>query len=72
MFQYLDGKQGATKVNIHCCLFLPEPYNKTKVWPLMLFVHNAGERGDNLELVKKWDLPKRVGQEKYSDLGFSW
>ena len=38
----------------------------------MLFVHNAGERGDNLELVKKWDLPKRVGQEKYPDLGFSW
>jgi len=64
VFQHLDIKQGDTKASIHYCLFLPESYKKSKAWPLMLFLHGAGERGDNLELVKKWGPAKRVGQEK--------
>jgi len=42
-------------------LFLPADYDKAqKRWPLMLFLHGAGERGDNLELVKKHGPPKIV------------
>jgi len=42
-------------------LFLPADYYKSKKrWPLILFLHGAGERGDNLELVKKHGPPKIV------------
>ncbi|MBT3889738.1 MAG: hypothetical protein HOF72_03870, partial [Planctomycetaceae bacterium] len=47
VFQQLEVKEGDTKANIQYCLFLPESYKKTKAWPLMLFLHGAGERGDN-------------------------
>ena len=40
-------------------LFLPEDYNKiTRQWPLILFLHGAGERGDDLEKVKTHGPPK--------------
>lgn len=42
-------------------LFLPEGYgNGQKRWPLMLFLHGAGERGSDLEKVKKHGPPKIV------------
>lgn len=43
---------------------LPADYGKTpgKKWPLILFLHGAGERGDNLELVKAHGIPKVVEQ----------
>jgi len=46
-------------------LFLPEGYdsNKSKRWPLILFLHGAGERGTNVWLVAKHGPPKVV-QEK--------
>lgn len=31
--------------------------NDTK-WPLLLFLHGAGERGNNIELIKKHGMPK--------------
>lgn len=46
-------------------LFLPEDYGKEqKRWPLMLFLHGAGERGDDLEKVKKHGPPKIVQTKK--------
>ena len=34
-------------------LYLPENYNEQdKQWPLIVFLHGAGERGDDLDLVK--------------------
>jgi len=42
-------------------LFLPNDYSKTdKKWPLMQFLHGAGECGDDLELVKIHGPPKLV------------
>jgi predicted peptidase len=42
-------------------MFLPEGYGKEqKRWPLILFLHGAGERGDDLEKVKKHGPPKTV------------
>ncbi len=42
-------------------LYLPEGYQKTGVaWPLMLFLHGAGERGTNVEKVTVHGPPKLV------------
>jgi predicted peptidase len=45
---------------------LPADYDKdqAKRWPLVLFLHGAGERGDDLEIVKKHGPPKLVAQGK--------
>lgn len=43
-------------------LYLPKDYNaRSNVqWPMLLFLHGMGERGDNLELVKKHGIAKIV------------
>ena len=42
-------------------LFLPEGYKQSKQrWPLMLFLHGAGESGTNLAIVKKLGPPMLV------------
>jgi predicted peptidase len=46
-------------------LFLPEGYGKEKThWPLMLFLHGAGERGDDLNKVEVHGPPKIVQTKK--------
>jgi len=56
----------AEEVTLRYWLFLPEGYGQEKdqKWPLMLFLHGAGERGDDLELVKVHGPPKIVQQRK--------
>ncbi len=54
---HLDRKVG---VAMDYLLYLPKEYESQDAWPLMLFLHGAGERGDNLELVKKHGPPKRI------------
>ncbi|MDX1992851.1 MAG: prolyl oligopeptidase family serine peptidase [bacterium] len=50
-------------------LSLPEGYDETdERWPLMLFLHGAGERGADLEAVKRHGPPKRLEQK--NDLPF--
>ena len=45
-------------------LYLPVDYDKGDAeWPLILFLHGAGERGDNLKLVEKHGPPKIVKQK---------
>lgn len=41
-------------------IYYPAAYNeqKEKEWPLILFLHGAGERGDDLEKLKLQGLPK--------------
>jgi predicted peptidase len=51
------------EVTLRYWLFVPKSYADGKRVPLMLFLHGAGERGDNLELVKKWGPPKKVAKE---------
>ncbi len=41
-------------------IYLPKDYESQEAWPLLLFLHGAGERGNNLELVKKHGPPKRI------------
>jgi len=51
---------------VHCkyLLFLPDDYARFKVkrWPLILFLHGAGERGTNIALVKTHGIPKFLDQ----------
>lgn len=50
-------------------LYLPESYGEEKkTWPLMLFLHGAGERGSDLQKVKVHGPPKIV--EKQRDFPF--
>lgn len=51
-------------------LFLPQDYGTRpdEKWPLMLFLHGMGERGDDLELVKIHGIPKIV--ERQPDFPF--
>jgi predicted peptidase len=53
-------------VKLNYLLFLPEGYaNDTdKKWPLMLFLHGAGERGSDVNKVKVHGPPKIVEQKK--------
>lgn len=48
------------RVTLDYLLCLPKDYQKKDSWPLMLFLHGAGERGDDLELVKMHGPPKIV------------
>ncbi len=61
-----EPKQKAVKLDaqIHVALnyllYLPADYAKKDAWPLMLFLHGAGERGDDLNLVKTHGPPKLI------------
>jgi len=40
-------------VSLNYYVYLPEGYDKSKKkWPLVMFLHGAGERGDDLNLLK--------------------
>lgn len=52
------------KVQMGYLLYLPEEYEQQESWPLLLFLHGSGERGDNLELVKKHGPPKLAAEGK--------
>ena len=46
-------------------LYLPKNYTESnQAFPLVLFLHGAGERGDDLEKVKIHGLPKLVNEGK--------
>ena len=44
--------------------YLPDGYDGKKKFPLLIFLHGAGERGDNLELVTKHGPPKLIKKGK--------
>lgn len=48
--------------NLPYILYLPDDYdeNNDKSYPLMLFLHGAGERGTNLDVLKSQGLPKKL------------
>ena len=48
------------KVMLKYLLYLPPDYAHQQAWPLMLFLHGAGERGDNLEALKQHGPPKLI------------
>jgi predicted peptidase len=70
---YMSGRQYSktfektiTK-NISCkyLLYLPKDYGKEgQGWPLILFLHGAGERGDDLESLKICGLPEFLEEQE--------
>lgn len=51
--------------SVNYLLYLPEGYSlKDKEWPLLLFLHGSGERGADLELVKRHGPPKLIEEGK--------
>jgi pimeloyl-ACP methyl ester carboxylesterase len=61
-----DKKQDRTKIlrDLRYLIYLPEDYGKDNSikWPVMLFLHGAGEIGNNLERVKANGPPKLVAE----------
>ena len=59
------NKQIVKPVECQYLLSLPQGYGeKDRKWPLMLFLHGAGERGDDLNKVKVHGPPKLIEQGK--------
>ena len=50
-------------IEMRYLLYLPSTYDSSEEnWPLLLFLHGAGERGDDLELLKVHGPPKMIAQ----------
>lgn len=60
-----------TSLSLSCryLLALPQGYEQdsARLWPLVVFLHGAGERGDDLEMVKRHGPPKLIARGR--DLG---
>ncbi len=54
------------KVQLNYLLFLPKDYasDPEKKFPMILFLHGAGERGDDLQLLKLHGIPKIVEKDE--------
>lgn len=58
-------KEVTVKVKLNYLVYLPKGYsNDDKKWPLVLFLHGSGERGDSLDSVKRNGLPMLVDDGK--------
>jgi len=62
----VKGEEGDREVTLRYWLYLPSEYDakSTEKWPLVLFLHGAGERGDDIEKVKIHGPPKLVSKGK--------
>jgi predicted peptidase len=49
-----------TDFGLNYLVYLPKDYDPQQSYPTILFLHGAGERGSDLELVKLQGLPKRI------------
>lgn len=59
------AKQITKTVRVNSLLFLPKNYEEDKrSWPMIVFLHGAGESGADLELVKRNGPPKIVEERK--------
>ena len=59
------AQQAPAALGIKYLLYVPESYNQTrKPFPLVLFMHGAGERGDDLEVLRKHGPPRLVAEGK--------
>jgi predicted peptidase len=57
---------GTVRGEVRYLLYVPETYGKDRSvkWPLILYLHGYGERGTNLELLKKHPLPQTLETQK--------
>jgi predicted peptidase len=58
-------KEITVTVSLNYLVYLPPAYEKdNKEWPLVLFLHGSGERGEDLNFVKRLGPPMLVEQGK--------
>ncbi len=62
----VKGEDGEREVTLRYLIYLPADYDAkpAEKWPLVLFLHGSGERGDDIEKVKIHGPPKLVSQGK--------
>jgi len=62
----VKDETGEHEVTLRYLLYLPADYDQAKdtAWPLVLFLHGSGERGDDIERVKIHGPPKLAGGGK--------
>jgi predicted peptidase len=53
-------KQIVKTVRLDYLLWLPQDYDAAQSWPLILFLHGSGERGNDVRQVLNYGLPKRL------------
>jgi predicted peptidase len=53
-----------SNVRMNHWLYLPPDYENQESWPLLVFLHGAGERGNDLEKVKVHGPPKMIAAGK--------
>jgi len=53
------------RVRMGYLIYLPLQYEKRDAWPLLLFLHGSGERGNDLERVKRHGPPKLIAAGKH-------
>jgi len=58
--QQAKQMERASVVKLQYLLQLPPGYDEQESWPVLLFLHGAGERGSDLEMVKKHGPPKLI------------
>ena len=56
-------KKNLEEVDLNYLLYLPNDYQQNQqIYPLVLFLHGIGERGDDLEKIKIHGIPRRIDQ----------
>jgi predicted peptidase len=70
MTQTAQGFETTTirHIRTNYLLYLPPDYDESHRWPLILFLHGAGERGTDIDLIKLHGIPAKL--EKGDDLPF--
>jgi predicted peptidase len=58
-------KRVEKNVSLKYLLYLPPNYEAQGMWPLVLFLHGMGQRGNDLDLIKKHGIPKIVEGQDY-------
>jgi predicted peptidase len=60
--QFFFKRIGRKKLALNYLLYLPGKYDQTSHnnWPLVIFLHGQGERGDNLDLLLRHGIPRIV------------
>lgn len=53
----------ATKLTLNYMVYLPESYTTNSKWPLIVSLHGSGERGNNIDDVKKWGIHKILRED---------
>lgn len=62
--QSAEQLDASVPVHLKYLCYLPPDYGKQEKWPVLLFLHGSGERGDDLDRVKIHGPPKLIAGGK--------